>query len=484
MATISSAGIGSGLDVNSIVTQLMAVERQPLAALQKKETALDSKISAFGSLKSQLASLSDAADKLALATTWSAKAVTTSNGAAVAAAVTDGSLAQASSFSVEVSRLARAQSIASGPIASGSGIGSGTLSIQLGSWSADANPSFTAGSGNAVSVSVQGSDTIADIARKINSAAAGVTATVLKDLSGERLLLRSGATGEAAGFRVQASDDGTATSGPGLNAIAFDDPAGGAGMAANPVQYAQNAQATINGIAVSSASNRLADTVPGLSITLSQTTTAPVEISTSSDTVSMRSAIDGFVSAYNSINQMLNSATKYDAATRTAALLQGDSTTVGLQNALRGLLGTPSGGGDALGRLSDLGISIAKDGAGNLAVDGDRLAAALQSPKDVQRFFSAAATAGNDSATGFATRFAAFTRAATGANGVLSEKTASLQARKTSLDKDQDRLNARLALVEERLRKQYSSLDTKMGSLTALNTYIGQQIAQWNSSSK
>lgn len=482
MATISSAGIGSGLDVDTIVTKLMALEQKPLTTLQRRASALDSKISAFGSLKSQLATLSDAADKLAGAATWNAKAVSSSNTSAVAASVASGADATVSSFSIEVSQLARAQSVASAAVASGSGIGSGTLSIQLGRWDgAGPSPAFAASSTDAVTVSVAAGDSLATIASKINAAGAGVTATVLKDLSGDRLMLRSSATGEAAGFRVRASDDGTQTGGPGLSALAFDDPAAGSGMAANSIQYGQNAAATINGIAVSAASNTLAGTIPGLSLTLLQTTTAPVEITASTDAASMSSAVQSFVSAYNALNQMLNAATKYDATTKTGALLQGDATTVGLQNAIRTLVGQVSGGG-ALQRLSDLGVSIAKNGAGDLALDSTRLGTALKDPAAVQQFFAAAAGS-SDSVTGFATRFSAFTRSTIGSEGSLSGKTTALQSQKTRNSKDQDRLNDRLTLVEQRLRKQYTSLDGTMNSLTALSSYVTQQIAQWNRSS-
>src|SRR6202000_3329376 len=109
------------------------------------------------------------------------------------------------------------------------------------------------------------------------------------------------------------------------------DPASGNGVAANPIQYGGNAQATINGIAVTSASNTLDSTLPGLTLTLSQVTTTPVAITTSNDTTSQTTAVNNFVKAYNAMNEMINSATAYDSTTQTAALLQGDSTTTGLQ---------------------------------------------------------------------------------------------------------------------------------------------------------
>ena len=481
MATISSPGIGSGIDVESTISKLMAIEKRPLTSLQTKATTIDSKISAFGSVKSQISTLSDAVTALSKASTWTAKSVTSSNTSAVSASVTAGADAAVSSLSISVTQLARAQSVASAPVASGAAVGSGTLSIQLGTWSSGTSPAFAAGPDAAVSVTVDAGDSMANIAAKINAAGAGVTATVLKDVSGERLMLRSSATGEATGFRVQAADDGS-SGGVGLGALAFDDPASGAGMAANPVQYGQNAKATINGIAVESASNTLADNIPGLSLTLSQVTTAPVDITASSDTSAMKSAINAFVTAYNATNTMLNAATKYDPDTKVAALLQGDATTTGLQNALRQMLGAASGGG-AFRQLSDLGVSIGSTGAGNLAVDSAKLEKALKKPDALQQFFSApSGSVDGEAATGFATRFSAFTRAAIGADGALDSKTTALQSQKKVNGKDQDKVSDRLTLIESRLRKQYTALDTKISSLTTLGNYVTQQIAQWNKS--
>jgi flagellar hook-associated protein 2 len=258
------------------------------------------------------------------------------------------------------------------------------------------------------------------------------------------------------------------------------------------VQYGQNAKATINGIDISSPTNTLADTVAGVSLTLSQVTTTPVQIDVTADTSAMRNAIKTFVSAYNATNDMFAAATRYDPTTKTAALLQGDGTTRGLQNALRSMVGAASGGG-AITQLSDLGIEVSKDKSGKLVVDEAKLTKALADPAAVRQFFAAdttaaaAATTSSTSTTtdvrvGFAARFSAFAQEAVGASGSLSTKTESLQLQKTANEKDQDRVNTRLTLTESRLRKQYSSLDTTVSSLTALNSYITQQIAQWNKS--
>ncbi len=480
MASITSTGIGSQLDVESIITQLMAIEKKPLTALQTTASTLDSKISAFGTLKSQLSALSDAATKLAAAATWNAKTASSSNATALSASVTNAGDAVASSFTMQVSQLARAQAVSSNAAATGTGFGLGTLSIQLGDWNdTDAGgPNFAAGDKPAIDISVNEGDSLSAIAAKINGAGAGVSATVLKDLSGERLMLRSSSTGEAAGFRVTATPLGSGD-GADLGLLAFDGT--GQGMGANPVQYARNAEATINGVTIRSATNVLADTVPGVSLTLSQVTTSPVEVAVATDTSGLRGTIQAFVTAYNTMNQTLNSATAYDAASKTAALLQGDSTAVSLQNALRSLVGAPSGGG-AIQRLSDLGITVAKDGAGNLALDTAKLDTALKNPAAVQQFFAAPQNTLDSSATGFATRLSAFTQAAIATDGTLDTRTQSLKAQRKDNDKSQDNLSDRLTLTEKRLRAQYTALDTKMASLTALNTYITQQVAQWNKS--
>jgi len=197
---ISSPGIGSGLDIQGIVAKLVALEKQPLQQLQVKASGLNAKLSAYGQLKSQIANLQDQAAKLASASSWETMAVTSSNAGAVVGTAT--SAAAATAFSMEVSQLARAQSAGSGVFGTGTAPGTGSLKIQLGTWAkgdftpeADGTAEFTPGSGSEVSIDITAADdTLAKVAAKINAAGAGVNATVLRDASGERLLVRSSAT--------------------------------------------------------------------------------------------------------------------------------------------------------------------------------------------------------------------------------------------------------------------------------------------------
>ena len=476
---LSSAGIGSGLDVETIVSKLVALEKQPLNRLQTVASSIQSKISIFSQVKSLMSTLSDAASKLSQNSSWSAMVATSSNVGAVQVSVSGA--ASATSFSVGVAQLARAQSVASAALgATNAPVGGGSLSIQLGTWSGTgtASPQFAEGTAGAVSVQIDAADTLAMVASKINDAKAGVTATVLRDANGERLLLRSDSTGEASGFRIQVAEDGVS---PGLSRLSFDPQlSAGLGMAATASQYGQNAKASINGIAVESATNTFTDTIPGLSFTASQVTTAPVDVTVSPDTAAMKKSVQDFVTAYNALNDLLSASTKYDDATKRAGALQGDSTTVGLQNALRSMMGATAVGAGAFQRLADIGIDMKR--GGKLEVSESKLDAALKNPQALKAMFATNAGVGADS-NGLAVKVKAFASQMLSFEGLLENKASALGASVKRNTSDQERVNDRAAVVEKRLRAQYTALDAKMGSLTALNSYIAQQVTQWNKTS-
>ncbi len=479
---VSSTGIGSGLDVTSIITQLTALEKIPLNKLQSKATDIQAKLSTVGQIKSQVSALSDAAFKLTLDGSWNGTTVSSSNPSAVTGTVTG--VAAATTFSLEVSQLAKAQSTASTAVVAGASMGTGTLTIDLGTWNHGtplvpiAPPVFSTPS-STVSVSIGvGEDSLATIASKINDANAGVTATVLKDSSGERLLIRSKSTGEESGFRITVADDDTVnTDNAGLSRLAFDPGVGAFGMAANTYSRGQNAQGTINSIAVTSATNSLAGAIAGLTLQFSAITTAPVEVSLTADKATVNKNIQDFVTAYNTLNKSLSDATKYDAETKTAGVLQGDATAVGLKSALLGLMGSSSVG-SSFGRLAEVGLEIQLGGA--IVVSGSKLTSALANLDNLKTLFTA--NNSNPLTNGFGLKVKDFARGLLATEGTVTTKTAALEAAATRNTKEQDKVNARVALVEARLKKQYSALDAKMGSLTALNSYVTQQIALWNRS--
>lgn len=469
MSTISSPGIGSGIDVQTIVSQLVALEKSPLAQLEKQASSIQTKLSTYGSIKSQVSALGDAATKLASATGWNGVTATSSNATAIGVTATAG--APATTLTMEVSQLARAQSTASGALPGGTAVGSGSLTIELGRWSAG---SFTPGSASPVSVTINaGEDSLSEIAAKINGAEAGISATVLKDSSGERLLLRSKDTGESNGFRITASDaDGNDSDASGLSRLAHD---GSGTSGTTQTQAAQNALATINGVAITSASNKLPDTLPGLTLQLSQVTSDPVDIEVGTDTEAIRTNVQAFVDAYNALASNLATVTKYDAGTKTAGTLQGDSSAVGLQNAMRGMLRSVTAS-SPFTRLSDIGIEIQT--TGKLSIDKEKFDTALANPDQIRDLFTR--DTGDATTQGFGLKMKAFTDGLLATDGLVSTRSAALQKALDRNGRDQDKVEERAARAEVRYLAQYNAMDAAVSRLNSLNTFITQQISLWN----
>lgn len=455
MATISSPGLGSNLDVKSIVSQLVALEKKPLDTLKLQAATVQTKISAFGQIKSLVSALSDTLGKLTSVTGWNAVNATSSNSSAVSVSAAGGTLA--TTFSVEVSVLAKAKATASAAVLPvGGAIGAGTLT-------------FTPVSGAAVDVAVTATDTVSDVASKINGANTGVTATILTDASGERLLLRSKNTGVAGGFTLSVADtDGNNADALGLSRLV---------VGTTTTTPAADAAATVNGIPVSSSTNTFATTVSGVTFNALQVTTAPVEISVTKNTSDIQKNIDAFVAAYNSINDILNEATKYDAATKGAGLLQGDSTALTLQNSLRTAIQSVTTGSSVFTRLADVGITQQR--GGNLSVDSTKLAAGLANTDELKNMFR---STGGGMADGIAVKIKAVTTSLLSSSGFFQNKDNSLKLALSQNAKNQQQLNERVTKFEANLNARYSALDTKMSSLNAINAYVSQQVTTWNKS--
>jgi len=475
MTTISSAGIGSGLDVKSIVSQLVALERRPLTQLQAQGSQLASKISTWGTIRSQLSGLQDAARALSTGTAWSARSFTSSNTAALTGSAS--AAASAGSFNVSVNSLAQQQVVrTSAGLPAGAAIGqAGSLEITLGSWSGS---TFSA-SGSAVTLAVSSTDTLGTVAQNINNLNAGISATVVRAGGQDNLILRSAETGAARGFQIRAFDDAAPpnpiTTGTGLGALAYaSGPTGFFGMSLS--QPARNATATIEGIAVSSPNNTVSDAISGLTLQLVAETTTPVTVTVAQDLSDARTRIQNFVDAYNTLTTNLAHSTRFDQGSQTAGPLQGDSTAVGMLNTLQRMVGGSGPASNVFARLSDVGIEIQRNGS--LRVNPERRDLALQSPSALQAFFAAP---GSDPTTsGLARRFSDYAFGALATQGKLTERTAALQRSVERNNDAIDRLNDRVQRTEARLLQTYSALDTQMASLNSLGMFVSQQINTWN----
>ncbi len=480
MASFSSIGIGlgGGVDVNALIKSSVDAVKLPITktnGLQQQAAVVNAKVSTVGKFKSLVSALADAAGKLTSVTGWNGVKAASSNSDAVSASAVGG--AAATSFSVQVQNLATAQSSMSAALQPPKQpVGAGTLMLQIGAWAGDPK-AFTAGDAKAVDIAVSATDTLADVAGKINGAKAGVMATVLNDGAGERLLLRSNATGETAGYRLSVTDaDGTNADGSGLSRL----------VAGGTTEFAKNASATVNGIAVSSPTNAFADAVAGVTFTANKVTTEPVTISVEKDNSAVKKNIEAFVSAYNAVNSALNESMKYDKETKTAGLMQGDSTVVTLQNTLRMALQSVNASG-AFKSLSTVGvISAGGLGAGNLSPDGSlelnatKFNKAMEDPDAVKAFFRGAD--GGDGTDGFAGKFKAMTDKLMASDGFFASKNKTYEDALKLNAKEVDRINDRADRLQKSLTQRYTALDTKMTSLNALNSYIAQQVTTWNKS--
>jgi flagellar hook-associated protein 2 len=477
MASFSSIGIGLGgsVDINALIKASVDAVKIPITktnGLTDQATFVNAKISTFGQLKSMVSSLSDAVGNLNSLTGWNAVTTTSSNAEFVTATATGGTVA--TSFSVEVQNLAKAQTTASAPMLPVGGfVGVGSLKLELGKWQGG---NFTPGVGTPVDITIGATDKLSDVAGKINGANAGVTATILSDASGERLLLRSKTTGEAAGFRMSATDgDGNNADALGLSRL----------TTGASIDYGVDAKATVNGIAVTSATNQFANTVAGVTFTAVKATTAPVEIAVAKDDTTVKANVDAFVKAYNTLNQALNSITKYDKDTKTAGLLQGDSTAIGLQNALRNAIQSVASGTGPFRSLSDIGI-VSAGGLSNLSPTGDlevnttKLNKALQNPDAIKAMFRGPEGGGTND--GVAEKMKTVTSGLLASTGFFASKDKMLQSSLKLNAQEIQRVNDRADSVETSLKARYTALDKQMSQLNALNAYITQQVTTWNKS--
>ncbi|MBL8376907.1 MAG: flagellar filament capping protein FliD [Burkholderiales bacterium] len=370
---------GTNLDVNTLVSQLMAAERAPLTAMKRTQTQFETRISAFGRLSAALAPLADAARKLELADTFRpAKAALA---ASAVAQVSAGPAAQTGIYSLEVSTLAQPTKLASSAYFSADAVvGTGNLNIQFGTFAAGV---FTAnGERPAVDVAIgAGNNTLAGIRDAINQANAGVRASIVNDGSGYRLSL-TGPEGAANSLRITVTDsDGGNTDTTGLSQLAFNPAAAvGAGRNLTQNQAAQDALLVVDGIPISKPSNTVTDAIAGVTLNLTATNAgSPTTLTVTRDGEAVKTALEAFVKAHNDLHKTARDLTFYDAAARNGGALQGDAAARALQSQVRaaltstigGLTGSPS-------RLSEVGLSLQRDGT--LALDGAKLNQALANP--------------------------------------------------------------------------------------------------------
>lgn len=377
--SISSAGLGSGLDVNGIVTSLMAIEQKPLTAVTKQKTEYQSEISAYGTLKSGLSTFQTAVSALSSAAKFNAQTVT-SGSPTVFTATSDGS-ATLGSYAVNVSQLAKSQKLAiSGFTNTTDVVGTGTLTISFGSYATVGNTFTPNAAKTDLNLTIDSSNnTLAGVRDAINAANSSVSATIINDGTSNHLVITSKDTGEVNSLKIVVADsgDGNNTDTLGLSRLAYDPTAAaGSGKNLTQMQAAQNALLDIDGIAVVKASNTVTDAISGVTLNLLTTsggTSANLGIASNKDKV--KESITAFVDAYNKLDTTLRSLTKYDETGKASGALLGDATARSVINQLKSVMTKSITTGNGLTTLSQVGVSFQRDG--KLALDATKLDAAV-----------------------------------------------------------------------------------------------------------
>lgn len=397
---LSSAGIGSNLDVNSIVSQLMSVEQQPLTTLARKEASYQAKLSGFGTLKGALSQFQTAVSGLSDISKFQGVRATPADATIATASAT--AAATPGTYALEVSKLAQAQKLAAAGQASASAaIGAGTsttLSFDFGTISGgtfDAptgkytGASFTTNGSGIKTVTIDSTNnSLAGIRDAINKANIGVSATIVNDggASPYRLALSTNTTGKTNSLKIAVTGDAA------LSTLLSHNPgAAPAGQAFSETLTAQNAEFKVDGIAVSKTTNTVSDVISGVTLNLLKTNSgSTTNITVARDTASVLSSVNAFVKSYNDISQNLRDAAAYNASTKQGAILNGEATVRTIQTQIRNVLTAPvAGGASAYTLLSNVGVTMQKDGL--LAVDSTKLQAAMDSNfNDVAGLFAAA----------------------------------------------------------------------------------------------
>jgi len=367
MASISSAGLGSGLDVSGIVNQLMAVEQQPLIKLTTQETKLNAKLSSVAQLKSAVSSFQTSFQALTDASKFGVLSGTSSDTAKVGLSV-DPAKAATGSYSVGVSVLAQAQKLQTAALPDvTSSVGTGKLVIQFGTYNSGDN-SFTANADkSSATITIDSeNDSLAGIRDAINDADAGVTASIVNDGTGYRLVLSSIDTGTKNSLRITVEDDsgGTNTDTTGLSRLAYDPTAAvGAGKNMTQGQAATDAVVNIDGVTVTKSSNVITDAIEGLTLNLKEVTTSNVSLTVAKDSSGIKSGIQALIKGYNTFLQAMTDLGGYKAETKTAGPLQGETVVRTIQSEVRATMNMRlTGNTRTLRSLSDVGIEFQRDG--------------------------------------------------------------------------------------------------------------------------
>lgn len=471
-------GIGSGMDISSLVSALVQADGAPKAAqLARQENAATEKFTALGSLRGALSTFQDVLDKLNSSDLYAKRNATSSNTDIFS--VTADKDASVGNYDVQVFNLAKSSKIAlRGQASATDAIGTGTLTIAAGDKSID------------VTVT-EDNNSLAGIRDAINaqSADSGITATVVSDPNGgggSRLVLSSSDTGSGNDISVQVATEAGDTGD--LGVLAYTPPATTDyeptpvdpldPLAPRVISYARDANLSIDGLAISSASNSVSDAIDGVTLTLKAAQSqddldagTSVSLGVGLDKAGMRSSLKSFVDGYNALMKTVGSLTSVtavggDDSEPLAAALVGDASVRSVLSSLRNEMGAVASGDIRI--LAELGITTQRDGT--LAIDSDKLDEALDNNFEALGEFMAGEN-------GLMGRLDAKLEPYTQTGGIIEGRTKALQNTLSGIDEQRERLETRLASLETRLLAQFNAMDTLVANLSSTGDFLSSQLS-------
>jgi flagellar hook-associated protein 2 len=448
--TFSLGGLASGIDTGSLVDGLMSVARLPSDQLATRKKQVDSASQTVSTFSSKLSALKTAALALSTNVGFASSAATSSDPAVVATAT--GS-ATAGSYAVTVESLARAQKTRGTPTSSSTtALGmTGSLDIQVGGSSA-----------SLANVAIAATDSLSDIASKISSSGARVTASVMNDGTGYRLIVQGLDTGAANSFTI--GENGTA--------LGFGAP--GSPTAGSNYETAQDAAFTVDGMPVTSATNQVTGVLGGLKLALTKVTTSAVTVQVASDTSALKQKITTLMTAYNDFINNGHSLAGFGGSKAANPVLAADSAVRSALHKMGTLISSPvANTTGAYTTLRSVGFKTASDGT--LTLDNTKLEAALSAdPDSVRRLFVTDTVSG---ATGLmGSLMKAVDSLVTGTGAPVQARITALNAQSKRIDDAKTKMDSRLDDYEALLKKQFSAMDAAVGKYKAMQSSLDSTI--------
>jgi len=461
MATISFGGLGNGVDFGQVIDQLVKIQHLPIDGLTQKKTTLQSKLTEYGSITDKLLALQTAGDRLRLSTAFDRSSTTVSDPTAMTASAS--STTTPGSYLIRVTQLAQSHQITN---KGATAVASSTTDIVGG---ASATFTFRVGTGTNQTVTLSDTATLEDLKTSINDLGAGVTASIINAGSDAapsyRLILTATASGASNGITIVA--DGTT----------LDFANGGGTGGVDTLQAAQDAvvivgDPTLNAVTLQRSSNVIADAIPGVTLSLTNTTgSGTVSVNVTRDNGAVKTNIDNFVKAFNDIVTFVNKDTAYDVTTKTGAILHNEASVKGFVSQLRSALSAPVSGLTTYGSVGEIGFQTNRDGT--ITLDSTKLDSALSSNYNAVKslFVNQPTVAGVAQRVNQA--IDAIDDAVTGA---LTVRKNTLTDQINSLTDQISRKEDALSAYEERLKIQYAKLDSLLSQLQGQTTYLNSLV--------